>query len=71
VSVQSQSVIYARPNRIAERMGFKLKPSGSEIDEIAEHIADFSIAGVRAIGRTARSARVRSEPPRSRPRLRA
>ena len=51
VSVQSQSVIYARPNRIAERMGFKLRPSGAEIDELAEHIADFSIAGVRALAR--------------------
>ena len=50
VSVQSQSVIYARPNRIAERMGFKLRPSVGEIDDLAEHIADFSIAGVRALG---------------------
>jgi AcrR family transcriptional regulator len=52
VSVQSQSVIYARPNRIAERMGLKFRPTRTEIDELAEHIADFSIAGVRALSRT-------------------
>jgi AcrR family transcriptional regulator len=55
VSVQSQSVIYARPNRIAERMGLTLRPTRAEIDELAEHIAEFSIAGVRALGRARQS----------------
>lgn len=50
LSVQSQSVMYARPNAIAERLGFNVRPTPSQIDEAAEHIADFSIAGVRAVG---------------------
>jgi AcrR family transcriptional regulator len=51
LSVQSQAVMYARPNAIAERLGFSRRPTGPEIDEAAHHIADFSIAGVQAVGR--------------------
>jgi AcrR family transcriptional regulator len=51
LSVQSQSIIYARPNAVAERLGFKFRPTPAQIDEAAQHIADFSIAGIRAIGR--------------------
>jgi len=50
LSVQSQSIIYARPNAVAERLGFKFQPTAAQIDEAAQHIADFSIAGIRAIG---------------------
>lgn len=50
LSVQSQSIIYARPNAVAERLGFKFRPTPVQIDEAASHIADFSIAGIRAIG---------------------
>jgi len=50
LSVQSQSIIYARPNAVAERLGFRFRPTPTQIDEAARHIADFSIAGIRAIG---------------------
>lgn len=48
-SIQAQSIAY-RYNPIAERLGFSLDPKTPEqIQEVAEHIADFSLAGVRAI----------------------
>jgi TetR/AcrR family transcriptional regulator, regulator of cefoperazone and chloramphenicol sensitivity len=50
LSVQSQSIIYARPNAVAERLGFKFRPTPAQIDEAARHIAEFSIAGIRAVG---------------------
>jgi hypothetical protein len=50
LSVQSQTIIYARPNAVAERLGFKFRPTPAQIDEAARHIAEFSIAGIRAIG---------------------
>jgi TetR/AcrR family transcriptional regulator, regulator of cefoperazone and chloramphenicol sensitivity len=56
VSVQAQTIIYARPNVVAERLGFPVKPSPEMIDEAARHIADFSVAGVYAIGRAHRTA---------------
>jgi AcrR family transcriptional regulator len=52
MSVQSQSLMYARRNPVAERLGFGARPSPAEIDEAARHIADFSIAGIRASRRT-------------------
>jgi AcrR family transcriptional regulator len=51
LSVQSQSIVYARPNAVAERLGFKFRPTPAQIDEAARHIADFSIAGIQAIAR--------------------
>jgi HTH-type transcriptional dual regulator CecR, C-terminal domain len=54
MSVQSQSLMYARRNPVAERLGFGARPSPAEIDEAARHIADFSIAGIRASRRTGR-----------------
>jgi TetR/AcrR family transcriptional regulator, regulator of cefoperazone and chloramphenicol sensitivity len=51
MSVQSQSVIYARHNAIAERLGFSLQPTEAQIEEAATHIAEFSIAGIYATGR--------------------
>ena len=48
MSVQSQSLMYARRNPVAERLGFSTRPSRVEIDEVARHIADFSIGGICA-----------------------
>jgi AcrR family transcriptional regulator len=49
-SVQAQSIAYL-PNPIADRLGFTLKPTPAHIEEVAEHIAAFSLAGVHAVGR--------------------
>jgi AcrR family transcriptional regulator len=49
-SIHSQSITYL-PNPIAARLGFHFRPTPSQIEEAARHIADFSIAGVRAIGK--------------------
>jgi AcrR family transcriptional regulator len=49
-SVQSQALAY-RPNPIAARLGFVFKPTPAAIAEVADHIATFSIGGVRAVGR--------------------
>ena len=49
-SVQAQAVSYF-PNPIAARLGLAFKPTPAQIDKAARHIATFSIAGVRAIGR--------------------
>jgi AcrR family transcriptional regulator len=49
-SIQAQSIAY-RPNPIAGRLGLALQPKTmAQVQEIAEHIADFSLAGVRAVG---------------------
>jgi TetR/AcrR family transcriptional regulator, regulator of cefoperazone and chloramphenicol sensitivity len=48
-SIQAQSIAY-RYNPIADRLGLSLDPKTPEqVDAVAEHIADFSIGGVRAI----------------------
>ena len=47
-SIQSQSVAYL-PNPLAARLGLKSKLTPAEIDEVAQHIAEFSLAGIRAI----------------------
>jgi AcrR family transcriptional regulator len=51
-SVQAQTFSYL-PNPIAARLGFATKPTARNLDEIAEHIAEFSLAGVHAVGRAA------------------
>jgi AcrR family transcriptional regulator len=48
-SVQAQAVSYF-PNPIAKRLGFVLDPTAAQIGAAADHIATFSIAGVRAVG---------------------
>ena len=49
-SIQSQSVSYM-PNPIAARLGYTFPPTPASVDEAAEHIARFSIAGVYAVAR--------------------
>lgn len=49
-SIQAQSIAYL-PNPIAARLGLAFKPTPAHIDAVARHIADFSIAGIQAIGR--------------------
>src|ERR1700756_4483375 len=48
-SIQAQAVSYM-PNPIAERLGLRFDPTPANIDAVAQHIAQFSLAGVRAIG---------------------
>jgi AcrR family transcriptional regulator len=49
-SVQVQTVAYF-PNPIASRLGLGNKSTRDNLDGIAEHIANFSLAGVHAVGR--------------------
>jgi hypothetical protein len=49
-SVQSQTLAYM-PNPIATRLGLANKPTPANLDQIADHIAEFSLAGVHAVGR--------------------
>lgn len=49
-SVQAQTLAYM-PNPIASRLGLANKPTPANLDEIADHIAEFSLAGVHAVGR--------------------
>jgi AcrR family transcriptional regulator len=51
-SVQSQTLSYL-PNPIATRLGLATKPTDANLREIADHIAEFSLAGVHAVGRAA------------------
>ena len=53
LSVQSQSIMFARPNPVADRLGFTFSPTASQIDDAARHIAEFSIAGIHAVARPA------------------
>lgn len=50
-SVWTQSAAYGA-NAIAQRLGGPIAPTSSDVDAIARHITDFSIAGIRAIART-------------------
>ncbi|HEY3885947.1 MAG TPA: CerR family C-terminal domain-containing protein, partial [Vicinamibacterales bacterium] len=47
-SIQAQSIVYL-PNPVAARLGFSFKPTTGEIEAAADHIAAFSIGGVRAL----------------------
>ena len=47
-STQAQLVSYL-PNPVAARLGFAFTSTPAQIDEVARHIADFSVAGIRAI----------------------
>ena len=48
-SILSQTIVYVRKNPIAERLGFTFRGTPAQIEEAARHIADFSVAGIRAI----------------------
>jgi AcrR family transcriptional regulator len=48
ISVQTQAVAYL-PNAIGARIGLKARLTSAEIDDIARHIAEFSLAGIRAL----------------------
>ena len=48
ISVQTQAVAYL-PNAIGARIGLKARLTPAEIDEVARHIAEFSVAGIRAL----------------------
>ena len=50
-SIQSQTLAYLHSHgAIADRLGMSVEPrTAREIDEIARHIAAFSLAGVRAV----------------------
>ena len=58
LSVQSQSLMYARSSPVAARLGFSTKPASREIEEVARHIAEFSVAGIRAVRHCAKLSRV-------------
>src|SRR5262249_13278380 len=47
-SVLSQALPYVRQNPIAERLGFRFRGTIADIEAAARHIADFSVAGIRA-----------------------
>jgi AcrR family transcriptional regulator len=49
--VQAQVLSYL-PNPISTRLGFANKPTAANLRDIAEHIAEFSLAGVNAVGRS-------------------
>ena len=48
-SVQAQCLLFARP--LPPRVRPAWRAAGTGLDDIASHIADFSIAGLRALGR--------------------
>ncbi len=49
-SLQAQTVSYL-PNPISTRLGLANKPTAANLNAIAEHIAEFSLAGIQAVGR--------------------
>lgn len=59
-SINAQAIIYM-PNPIAARLGYSFKGTAAEVEAVAQHIAAFSIGGVRAAcrrtGRTRRTPR--------------
>jgi len=52
-SIQAQTLAYL-PNAVADRIGRPEKLTSARIDEIAAHIAEFSLAGLDAIRRQPR-----------------
>ncbi len=47
-SVQAQTIFYF-PNPVSARLGMKQRLSADDVDTIADHIATFSLAGIRAL----------------------
>jgi CecR-like transcriptional dual regulator len=52
-SIMSQTLVYVRRNPIAERLGFTFSGTPKQIDDAARHIAEFSVAGIRAVAQRA------------------
>jgi AcrR family transcriptional regulator len=48
-SILSQTLVYVRRNPIAERLGFTFSGTPKQIEDAARHIAEFSVAGIRAV----------------------
>jgi AcrR family transcriptional regulator len=53
-SIQSQAIAYVHSHPVAARLGFAFEPTPANIREAARHVSDFSIAGVRAVGKSKR-----------------
>jgi AcrR family transcriptional regulator len=51
-SIQAQTLAYM-PNPIATRLGLANRPTAANLADIADHITEFSLAGVHAVGRVA------------------
>ena len=49
-SIQAQSIAYL-PNPIAARLGLAFTPTRTHVEDVANHIATFSLAGVHAMAR--------------------
>lgn len=49
-SIQAQWMLYL-PNPISSRLKPNLRVSRANLDQVADHIAEFSLAGIRAIAR--------------------
>ena len=49
-AAQAPAVAYL-PNPIAARLGFTRPQTAAQIDEVAHHIAEFAIGGIRAVAR--------------------
>jgi len=60
-ATQAQAVAYM-PNPIAARLGFTRPQTPAQIDEVARHMAEFAVGGVKAVARRGpdRAAAVRS-----------
>jgi len=50
-SIQGQCLLYS-PNVVAAKLGWTTPETSAELDAIAGHIFDFSLAGLRAVART-------------------
>jgi AcrR family transcriptional regulator len=67
-SIQAQSIAY-KPHPIMARLGLPLEPTtAAQVETIADHVADFSLAGIGAIARRHRrdSTRPRAHASRAR-----
>ena len=60
-SVQAQWVLYS-PSAIASRLRPKLHLRADDVDTVAQHIAEFSLAGIRAVAHLAADSRLAKQP---------
>ena len=65
ISIQSQCLFYAAPNKFRDSAFPGWPPTPKELAAAADHIVEFSLAGIRqAAGRGERATRSRKRPPR-------